>query len=127
MAERGAAPRAGRGVAGESLFAEEESVEGDGLGQRHADDGLDEDLARGTRVAPDRFNGLGADKTHANGGGDAAQAPLNITEVATDFSEELDHVMVGVYGWLHGVRALLGTVPPGKGWAAACGGGGRHG
>ena len=67
---------------------EEECVERDGLGERHADDGLYENFGGGTRIAAHGFGGLEADKPYSDGGAEAAETALN---AASDFSECVDH------------------------------------
>ena len=93
------------------LFAEEERVERDGFGQRHADDALDENLRRGTGIAADGFGGLEADESDADGGAEAAEASL---DAARDFSECVDHD--GLYFcWLECRRPRAWHGPDGKG------------
>jgi hypothetical protein len=70
------------------LLAEEQRVEGNGFGQRHTDDGLNEDLAGCAWVTADSFDGLGADEAYANGGGETAERALNAT---TDFCDGEGH------------------------------------
>lgn len=74
----------------QKLLTEEQGVERDGFGQRHADDGLDEDFAGSAGIAADAFNGLGSDETDADGGGETAEGAL---DAAGDFSDDWDHVM----------------------------------
>src|SRR5688572_10161914 len=91
----------------EGLLAEEQRVEGDGFGERHADDGLNEDLAGSAGIASDALDGLGADETDTDGGGEAAEGALN---AAGDFSDDWDHVDCILFGCVAAVRTL-GTLP----------------
>ena len=79
-----------RGAASpDRLLREEDRVERDGFGESHAQDGLDEDLAGRVGIATHGLDGLGADETHADGGGEAASGGR---EGTGDFSD--DHVCV---------------------------------
>ena len=93
------------------LLNEEDRVERDGSGEGHADDGLDEDLAGRAGVAADAFDGLGADETDADGGGETTEGGM---ETAGDFCELGDHGGVIFVGWISAVRTR-GTLPAGKG------------
>ena len=106
----------------EELLAEEERVERDSFSQRHADDGLDEDLARRTWIAADAFDGLGADQTDTNGRREATESAL---DAAAYFSDDGDHVIL-LCCWLDCRRAHAWHAPGGKGsmrvFAVAVGG-----
>jgi len=71
------------------LTTEEQSVERNGFGQCHTDDGLNEDFARSTGIAADALNGLGTDETYANGGCKTAERAL---DAPCDFSD-VDHII----------------------------------
>src|SRR4051812_3807433 len=73
------------------LLAHEERVERDRFGERHAENGLDEDFDGRARIASNAFDGFGADEAHAYGGGETAESAL---DAAGDFSEYWDHVCV---------------------------------
>src|SRR5581483_1287409 len=68
MAEEGWPRPSGERGGRTRLLDEEDRVERDGLGERHADDGLDENLAGRAGIAADALDGLGADETDADGG-----------------------------------------------------------
>ena len=58
------------------------------FGERHTDDGLDEDLAGSAGIAADGFGGFVADETDAEGGAEKTECA---GDVASDFSEEDGH------------------------------------
>jgi hypothetical protein len=97
------------------LLGEEQRENAETFGERHTDDGLNEDFARGAGIATDGFGGFGADKTDADGGAEKTECA---SDVAGDtggcyFSEDRH----GYIYWLVGVPpcALVGTLPTGKG------------
>lgn len=93
------------------LLREEERENAETFGKRHSDDGLDEDLAGGGRIAADRFSGLEADQTDADGGAEETKRTGNI---ALQFSEEGDHGWLFLFcGWKTAVRTR-GTLPAEK-------------
>jgi len=92
------------------FLAEEQRVERDRFGQRHTEDGLNEDLAGRAGIAADGLDGLGADHRYADGGGDASESTLNIT---SDFCNDVDHVVIFLVGWPPCAHCL-GTLPAGK-------------
>ena len=109
MAERGLPQH--RAEAVKEFFTEEQSVEGDGFSERHADDGLDEDFDRSARIAADGFDGFGADETDAKGGTETAEGALDATGDISD--NEVVHVLVGFCFLVSAVRTQ-GTLPAGK-------------
>src|ERR1051326_8426301 len=86
-----------RGDGETRLLHEEDRIERDGFGERHADDGLDEDFAGSAGIAANAFNGLGADETDADGGGEAAERDVN---TAGHFREGEVHGDMCCYCWL---------------------------
>ena len=92
------------------LLAEEQRVEGDRFSQRHANDGLDQNRRRGTGIAADGFGGFEADKAHADGGAQTAEAAL---DASCEFSDNVYHDGWFLVGWMTAVRTL-GTVPTEK-------------
>jgi hypothetical protein len=86
MLKRGPPMRAA--LAKELDFLEEDGVESDRLGERHPDDGLNEDLARRTRIPSDRFGAFHADQAHPDSRSETTQASLH---VACDFRDYFNH------------------------------------
>ena len=70
------------------LLAEEQCVKRDRFGQRHADDGLHEDLAGSCGIAADALDGFSTDETDTDRGRETAERALN---AACDFSDLEDH------------------------------------
>jgi hypothetical protein len=69
------------------LVSEEQGVERHGFGEGHAENADDEDFAESVGIAADGFSGFVADKTHAEGGAEAAEAALDaIGEIASEAS-----------------------------------------
>jgi len=83
---KGAAPTIACRRGGEltELATEEQRVERDGFGERHADDALHENFRGGSGIATDGFSGFEADEAYANGSAETAEAALN---AAGDFGE----------------------------------------
>jgi hypothetical protein len=81
---------AGRRGAFNPLFHEEDRVKRYGLGEGHADDRLNEDLAGCAGIAADALDGFGTDKADANGGSETAKCGVNATG---DFCDCEDHVV----------------------------------
>ena len=79
---------------------EEEREDAETFGERHADDGLDENLAGSAGVATDGFSGLLADETDADGGTEETE---RAGDVASDFSDDGIH---GVDGFVVAVAAV---------------------
>lgn len=69
------------------LLSEEQGVERHGLGQRHTDNGLDQNLAGRTGIAADGFDSLGANHSDTNGCGHATEGALNATCDTCDFCD----------------------------------------
>jgi hypothetical protein len=69
------------------LLGEEQRENTETFGERHTDDGLNEDFARGTGVATDGFGSFGADEADADGGAEETECA---SDVAGDggFSED---------------------------------------
>ena len=78
---------------GKRLLGKEQRENAETFGERHTDDGLNEDFARGAGIATDGFGGFGADETDADGGAEETECA---SEIASDFSE--DHVLYGLGG-----------------------------
>jgi hypothetical protein len=77
-------------------FREEQRENAEAFRERHADDGLDEDLAGRAGIATDGFSGFLADETDAEGG---AEKTESATDIAGDFSDDghvVDLVVVAV-------------------------------
>ena len=86
---------------------EEERENAETFGERHPDDGLDEDLAGSAGIAADGFRGFLADKADADGAAEKTEGRGN---VAGEFSEEEVHVLVVVLVAVAAVRTR-GTLP----------------
>ena len=71
-------------------FGEKQRENAEAFRERHADDGLDEDLAGSAGVTTDGLGGLLADETDADGG---AEETERAGDVARDFSEDDGHVV----------------------------------
>src|SRR3954468_21550929 len=69
---------------------EEERENAETFGERHTDDGLDEDLAGGGGIATDGFRGFLADKTDADSGAEQTEGRADITADG-NFCEECVH------------------------------------
>ena len=65
----------------------------------HPDDGLDEDLGRGTRVAAERLDSFHADKTDADCGGSGDNGGFDFAPFDGDVCEEFH--FVSFFGLLH--------------------------
>ena len=72
----------------ESFRGEEQSQDTKPFGERHTDDGLNEDFAGGSRIPSDRFGGFLSDEAHADGGAEQSKRAGNI---AGEFSDGGDH------------------------------------
>ena len=111
MAGKGLAARGGGGgappVQTGGLLREEEREDAETFGERHTDDGLDEDLAGRAGVAADGFGGLLADETDADG---AAEETEGAGDVTSEFSEDRIHVVDLVVVAVAAVRTR-GTLP----------------
>ena len=100
---------------GKRLLGKEQRENAETFGERHTDDGLNEDFARGAGIAADGFGGFGADQTDADGGAEETECASDIARNAdcSGFSEDRH----GGYFLLVGVPpcARVGTLPAGKG------------
>jgi hypothetical protein len=92
------------------LLGEEQREDTETFGERHTDDGLDEDLAGSGWIATDGFSSFLADETDANGGAEETECA---GDVALDFSDDVDHV-VGVFVLLDFRRAHAKHAPDGR-------------
>src|SRR5436190_24323422 len=87
--EEGDAARVRRITVKAELFDEDERTNAQAFGERHADDGLDENLARSSGIAANGFSGFEADETDAQR---AAEETERGADVALEFSDDV-HVM----------------------------------
>jgi hypothetical protein len=90
------------------LFAHEQRVERDGFRQGHSKNALNENLDRRAGIAANSFDSLGADKTDAEGGAEAAERSLN---ASSDFSEYVHGIVIVWLFFLGPPSAQFGTVP----------------
>lgn len=95
----------------DKLLTEEQREDTETFGQRHTDDGLDENFARGSGIAADSFSGLLTDETDADGG---AKETERGGDTACDFSEDC-HVG-GCVVLLDFRRAHTWHAPDGRGF-----------
>lgn len=76
----------------QTLLGENQGENSQTFGQRHADDGLNEDLGGSAGVAADGFSGLEADKADTEGGAEHAETDGDVAGNASggsrDFSSE---------------------------------------
>ena len=95
---------------GSDLFRREEERENaETFGERHSDDGLNENFAGSGRITTDSLSCLLSDKSDADGGAEQSKRAGN---VAGEFSDDGDHV-VSFFCWLSTVRTP-GTLPAAK-------------
>ena len=94
----------------ESLRCEEQSQDTETFGERHTDDGLNEDFAGGSRIPADSFGGFLSDEADADSGAEQSKRAGNI---AGEFSDGGDHC--GGLLLLAIRRAHAGHAPGGKG------------
>jgi hypothetical protein len=78
---------------GEKLLGEEQREHAETFGERHTENGLNEDFARSAGIAADGFGGFGSDKTDTDGGAEKTECA---GEIASNFSE--DHIFVLFWG-----------------------------
>ena len=80
------------------LLGEEQRENAETFGERHADDGLDEDFAGRAGIAADGLGGLVADHADADGAAEETESAGNVAGHAGGFCEEEVHVLVGGFG-----------------------------
>lgn len=84
-------------VCRKTLTSEEQRVERNGLGKRHANNGLHQDFAGCPGVAANGFNGFITNNGNTNGGGSAANGTLQcVVNITFDLGEYFDHFLLCV-------------------------------
>ena len=98
-------------------LAEEQRQDAETFGERHTDDGLNEDLAGSGGIATDGFGGFEADETDADGGAEEAEGTREITGDAGGsggLGDDVDHGMEVSIGCCCSAVRARGTLPAGK-------------